>query len=210
MAIDGRRRCQHQNQNQSQSQNENQNRVARQSSMNWTGKVFVLQPDERLHLLRFLFRFRVLFRFQLGLWLVSAAVPPDAPTPAPTTPPILLRSSLQLRNYLFFNCWPLLAGMAFGIVVAAPALPCNLDYCQWQQLYLKLANKLASLAGQKNAGDARLQPLFSTLTGGKHIFAVLLCPLWPVKAGIAFKRLFTLISHFMFVFTQWNYCATDN
>jgi len=93
--------------------------------------------------------------------------------------------------------------MAFGIVVAAPALPCNLDYCQWQQLYLKLANKLASLAGQKNAGDARLQPLFSTLTGGKHIFAVLLCPLWPVKAGIAFKRQLTLIS--LFVFTQWNY-----
>lgn len=48
---------------------------------------------------------------QLGLWLlVSAAAPPTtAPPftpPAPDAPPILRRSSLQLRNYLFFNCWP--------------------------------------------------------------------------------------------------------
>jgi len=77
--------------------------------------------------------------------------------------------------------------MAFGIVVAAPALPCNLDYCQWQQLYLKLANKLASLAGQKNAGDARLQPLFSTLTGGKHIFAVLFVLCGRFKPGLLLK-----------------------
>lgn len=68
--------------------------------------------------------------------------------------------------------------MAFGIVVAAPALPCNLDYCQWQQLYLKLANKLASLAGKRI--PAMLVCCRFTLTGGKHISGVLFSPAGPL------------------------------
>lgn len=78
--------------------------------------------------------------------------------------------------------------MAFGIVVAAPPLPlpCNLDYCQWQQLYLKLANKLASLAGAKNPGDARLQPPFTySLSRGRvNLFFLSIC-LW--LCGAAFN-----------------------
>lgn len=96
--------------------------------------------------------------------------------------------------------------MAFGIVVAATALPCNLDYCQWQQLYLKLANKLASLAG-KRIPAMLVYCHFSLLSRGVNIFLVsFLVLLGRFKLGLHLRDILLCVSPFCFLL----YCALLN